>query len=174
MRDAMETSLRSKYLNIEDMSHHSRSYTDQQHLRELESLKTQLESENKTFLTQIGKMQAENKVLKQEIDRLQDREILFYEKAEKERALKDQVNELKDKVQALNREIDLERIKVRTMHSSEEELKTVIADLRRQIDTERKSGEDVETYRNLVNRVQSQNRELQQEIERVKSVSKQQ
>lgn len=86
MRDVLESSLRSKYLNL-DENHSSREMQDAHYkLRELESLKIQLESENKALLTQIGKMQAENKVFKQEIDRMQHREIAFYERAEKERA----------------------------------------------------------------------------------------
>jgi septal ring factor EnvC (AmiA/AmiB activator) len=74
-------------------------------------------------------------VLKQEIDRLQDREVLFYEKAEKERTLKDQVNELKDKLHSLNREIELERVKEKSMQGKEEEMRNIISDLRRQLDS---------------------------------------
>jgi len=49
-------------------------------------VKIQIESENKAFLEQIGKLHAENKVLKQEIDRLQNRECLHLERFEREKA----------------------------------------------------------------------------------------
>jgi len=50
MRDMLESSLRSKYFNMEDPNNHS-SDTSQYKIRELEANKIQMESENKTFLT---------------------------------------------------------------------------------------------------------------------------
>lgn len=38
-------------------------------IRELEGLRVQLESENKTLLGQIGRLQAETKVVRQELER---------------------------------------------------------------------------------------------------------
>jgi hypothetical protein len=43
-----------------------------------------------------------------------------------------------------------------------------IGELQRQLEFERRSGQDAETYKVLVTRVQAQNRELQQEVERLK------
>ena len=83
-RDALEHSIKAKYLNT-DESANKQLEESSFRLRTLESNKIQIESENKAFLEQIGKLHAENKVLKQEIDRLQNRELLHLERFEREK-----------------------------------------------------------------------------------------
>ena len=58
----MEQSIRSRFLN-NDLDSSNKLEENQQRIRALESVKIQIESENKAFLEQIGKLHAENKVL---------------------------------------------------------------------------------------------------------------
>ena len=115
-----------------------------------------MESENKAFLTQIGKLQAENKVFKQEIDRMQHREITFFERVEKDRVTQGQVSEMQAKCASVTRELELERARSKNLQAKDDEQAGTIIDLRRQLELEKRgtSGE-AESYRNLLNRVQT-------------------
>lgn len=54
-------------------------------------------------------------MFKQEIDRMQHREITFYERAEKDRVTQAQVSEIQAKLGSVTRELDIERARTKNL-----------------------------------------------------------